>query len=86
MLGRNIGVLLQFVHHLAIESNTSLNNGCDKFGPEPIGFPVFRSPWTNGPVQNQPLWTYGPQKFAPLNKWSPINLVPIFLDPHSLSP
>ena len=58
--------------------------------------PHFLSPWTNDlhkfdpPGQTVPI-KFGaheqmvPQNLVPLDKLSPINLVPIFPDPHSLS-
>ena len=55
--------------------------GCDAFGFKPIW-----SLWTNSPQPIQSPWRNGPQNFGSLNKWSPINLVPVFPNPHRLSP
>ena len=44
------------------------------------------APWTNGNIKFSLHGQMVPQNLVPLDKWSPSNLVPIFLDPHSLSP
>ena len=56
-------------------------------GPQLIGpsEPIL-STWTNSP---QKFGLHGQmvlRNLVPMDKWSPTNLVPIFLDPHSLSP